>query len=140
MDQPSSKPAHSPTEPAPIDQTKLDLDHILTHAGGDPELLVQLCRVFLNELPIRMESLQSALKKDSNLGVQRSVQQMRNVLLVVGSGPLSVTAERLEAAARSGRKQRVQREFKRLARQVQLLVPQVQRLMLEVSIPRSAVQ
>jgi HPt (histidine-containing phosphotransfer) domain-containing protein len=140
MNQSSSKSAHSQTESASIEQITLDCDHILTHAGGDPELLIQLCGAFLNELPVRMESLHSALKDRNSPGVQRAVQQLRNCLIIFGSTPLSLTAEMLEAAVRSGRKRQMQRECKRLKRQVQILVPQVQRLMLEMSTPRSAVQ
>lgn len=140
MNQPSGKPTHSEAGSAPIEYITLDCDHIMTQAGGDPELLIQLCSVFLNELPLHMESLRSAIKARNNLLTERALQQLHNCLLVFGSGTVCFTAESLEAAVRSGRNQQVRREWKRLDREVQILVPQVQRLMLEMATPRSAVQ
>jgi hypothetical protein len=141
MNQTSGKPTHSRS--ASIEHFMLDCDHILTHAGGDPELLIQLCGNFLNELPMRMESLHSAIRDRNNLGTlstERALQQLRNCLIVFGSGPVSFTAEALDTAVRGGHIRQVQREWKRLDRQVQILVPQVQRLMLEMAMPKSAVQ
>jgi hypothetical protein len=139
MNQTTSKPTHSQTESETLDIT-LDCDHILTHAGGDPELLIQLCSVFLNELPMRMETLQSAIAAGNSLPTERALQQLRNCLMVFGSGPVSFTAEMLESAVRGGRVRQVRREWKQLDQQIQILVPQVQRLMLEMATPKSAVQ
>lgn len=138
MNQPSSKPTQA--ESAGIEPITLDFDRILTHAGGDPALLMQLCSTFLNELPIRMKSLHDAIKNRANPGIGRALQQLRNCLIVFGSGPVSFTAELLEAAVRGEHAREVQCELKRLERQLQILVPQVQRLMLETATPKSAVQ
>jgi hypothetical protein len=138
MNQPSSKPTQA--ESPRIEPITLDFDHILTHAGGDPALLMQLCSIFLNELPMRMQYLHTALKGSSNQGTGRALEQLRNCLIVFGSGPVSVTAELLEAAVRGGCAREVQRELKHLEWQLQILVPQVQRLMLEMAVPKSAVQ
>lgn len=124
MNLPSSKPMHSANESAPLELIALDCDHILTHAGGDPELLIQLCCIFLNELPVRIESLRSGIKDRNRSLTERALQQLRNCLMVFGAGRI----------------RQVQREWKCLDRQVQLLVPQVQRLMLEMATPKSAVQ
>ena len=127
-------------ESTPIESIILDCDHILTHAGGDPVLLMQLCGTFLDELPMRIQSLDNAIKLRNRLGTGRALQQLRNCLIVFGSGQVSVTAEMLDAAVRSGRFRQVQLEWKRLHQQLRLLVPQVQRLMLEMAVPKSAVQ
>jgi hypothetical protein len=140
MNQPSSKPMQSSTDAVPMEDVRLDCDHALTHAGGDPELLMQLCNVFLHELPICMESLRSAIKLGHEPGAERALQRLRNCLILFGSGPVSRTAETLEAAVRAKRVRRVRQEWKRLECQLQILVPQVQRLMLEISTPRSPVQ
>ena len=118
----------------------LDCDHILTHAGGDPALLIQLCGAFLNDLPMRMETLGAAIHEGNNLTIERSLQQLRNCLIVFGSGQISFAAQTLEAAVRGGRTRQIRCEWKRLECVVQMLVPQVQRLMLEMATPRSAVQ
>jgi hypothetical protein len=140
MNQPSSKPTHSVTEPVPIEDITLDCDHILTHAGGDTKLLMQLCDKFLHELPVPVKSLRDAIKQRNHVAAGRTLQQLRNCLIVFGSGQVSVTAEALQAAVHSGRTRQAQREWKRLERQLQLLVPQVQRLMLEMSTPRTPLQ
>ena len=140
MNQSSSKPTHSLAESAPIENITLDCDNILTHAGGDTELLIHLCAAFLNELPIRMESLQTAMTHPNYLGIERALQQLRNCLTVFGSGQISFTAEALGAAIRAGKAQQMKREWKRLQRQLAYLVPQVQRLMLEMSNPGPIVQ
>lgn len=140
MNQPSSKPPQSSTEFAPIEDITLDCDHILTHAGGDTVLLMQLCESFLYQLPPRVESLRSAIKGRNHLATMRALQQFRNCLVVFGSGQVSFMVEALEAAVHTGRTRQVQREWKRLEHQLQLLIPQVQRLMLEISTPRTPLQ
>jgi len=140
MNEPIAKPMQPSTGSAPIEPLTLDCDHLLTHAGGDPRLLIQLCGIFLNELPTRMESLRSAIKERNHPRTERALQQLRNSLLVIGPGHLSFTAEILEGAVRARRTRQIQREWKRLEDQMQILVPQVQFLMLEVDTPRCAVQ
>ena len=139
MTEPASKSAQSSTESVSQGFT-LDCDHILIQAGGDPELLMQLCETFLRELPVPVESLRDAIQQRSYPAASRALQQLRNCLVVFGSGPLSSTAEALEAALHAGRVRQVQREWKCLQSHIQLLVPQVQRLMLETSTPTTRLQ
>ncbi len=118
----------------------LDCDHALNHAGGDPELLMQLCRRFLSELPWCIELLGSAIAARDHQLAGRALLQLQSCILVFGSGHAAVTAEILESAIRNRRSRRVQGEWARLKAQLQHLVPQVQRLMLEMSTPRTLVQ
>jgi hypothetical protein len=140
MNQPLSKPTPCSSQSMTGETITLDYDHILTHAGGDPDLLMQLCAIFLNELPIHMESLCIAMKKRGTLPAQRALLRLSNCLMLFGPGPLSSTMEAMEVAIRSDRKRPLRREWLRLQLQLQNLVPQVQRLMLEVSTPKCAVQ
>jgi len=140
MNQPSPKSTQSLTESVVIADIRLDCDYLLTHAGGDPELLLQLCENFLHELPTHMESLHMAIKQRNHLSAGRAVQRLRNCLIVFGSGPLSLATETLEAAVQARRVRQSEREWKRLESQLHLLVPQVQRLMLEMSTPRTPLQ
>ena len=103
-------------------------------------LLMQLCGGFLDELPVRIDAMHKAIKQRNGLVVGRALQQLHNCLIVFGAGQLSAAAENLEATLRDGRISQVQREWKRLQQQLQSVVPQVQRLMLEVATPTSAVQ
>ncbi len=140
MNQPSSKPMHCSTELIPIEDITLDCDHILNYAGGDPELLMQLCGSFLHELPIHLDCLRDAIKQHNHFAAGLALQHLRNCLIVFGSGQISFTAETLEAAVHARRTRQAQREWKRLERQLQSFVPQVQRLMLEMSTPRTLLQ
>jgi HPt (histidine-containing phosphotransfer) domain-containing protein len=140
MNQPSSKPTQSSTNSLPIEDIALDCDRILTQAGGDTELLMQLCGNFLHELPMRMDSLSTAIKANNNLAAGRALQQLRNCLVIFGSPQLSCTATVLEAAVHAQRARQAQRESKRLECQLQRLTSQVQRFMLEISAPTTPVQ
>jgi hypothetical protein len=140
MNLPSSKSTHRLNESAPVEHITLDCEHILTHAGGDLDRLIQLCGNFLNELPMRVESLNHAIRDRNNPGIERALAQLRKCLMVFGSGQVSFTVETLQAAVCGGRARQVKREWKRLESQLQVLVPQVQRLMLEMATPKTAVQ
>lgn len=140
MNQPSAKLMQSSTKSALVEDITLDCDHVLSYAGGDPELLMQLCGNFLRELPIHLQSLRGAINQRNHVAAGLALQQLGNRLLVFGSGQISFTAEMLGAAVRARRTRQAQREWKRLERQFQLLVPQVQHLMLEMSTPKTLLQ
>lgn len=118
----------------------LDCDYALNHAGGDPELLMQLCRAFLGELPWCVERLGCAIAARDHQFAGRALLQLQSCIMVFGSGHAAVTAEILENAIRNRRSRQVQSEWKRLQAQLQHLVPQVQCLMLEMSTPLTLVQ
>jgi hypothetical protein len=118
----------------------LDCDYALNHAGGDPELLMRICRAFLDELPLRMVQLHSAIIDRDLHRAGRALLQLQSCIMVFGSGHASVTAEILENAIRDRRSRQVQRGWARLQGQLQHLVPQVQRLMLEMATPRTPIQ
>jgi hypothetical protein len=118
----------------------LDCDHALNHAGGDPELLMQLCRTFLCDLPWCIERLDCVIAVRDQQLAGRALLQLQSCILVFGRGHASVTAEILENAIRHRRSRQVRGEWARLQAQLQHLVPQVLRLMLEMSTPRTLVQ
>jgi hypothetical protein len=128
------------TEAASPHFIALDCDYALNHAGGDPELLMQLCRTFLGELPWCIERLGCAIAARDHLLAGRALLQLQSCIMVFGSGHAVVTAELLENAIRYRRSRQVKGEWSRLQAQLQHLVPQVQRLMLEMSTPRTLVQ
>ncbi|MGC2209844.1 MAG: Hpt domain-containing protein [Candidatus Korobacteraceae bacterium] len=128
------------TEAASPSFTALDCDHALNHAGGDPELLMQLCRAFLSELPWCIEQMDRALAARNHQLAGRALLQLQSCIMVFGAGHAAVTAEILENAIRNRRVRQVRSEWTRLQAQLQQLVPQVQRLMLEMSTPRTLIQ
>lgn len=140
MNQTLPKPAQRPTKSEPIEPVTIDGDHILTYAGGDSEQLILLCASFLYELPMHMLTLNNALKRSETLSAQRAVQNLSRCLIAFGSNPITLTVEALATALRYDRRKQARSEWLRLQRQLDLLVPQVQRLMLEVSSPRGSIQ
>ena len=125
---------------AGVEPIVLDCDHVLNHAGGDPELLIQLCYNFLHELPLRVEQLQHAIVARDYHRAGRALLQLQSCILVFGVGHASCTAEKLELALREHRYRRAKSEWDRLQLQLRDLVPQVQRLILEMVTPRTPVQ
>lgn len=122
------------------DPILLDCDHALNHVGGDPELLVHLCRVFLCELPVRVEELQANIAGRDYNRAGRALLQLQSCILVFGAGHASCTAEKLEFAIRNRRFRQMRSEWMCLQTQLQLLIPQVQRLLLEMATPHYAIQ
>jgi hypothetical protein len=137
MNQTSSKAAQRPPE---SESVTLDCDHILTYAGGDYGQLVLLCANFLYELPIHRLRLSNALARRETMAAECAVQHLSNCLIVFGSNPMVTTMETLTAALRLGRRKQARTEWLRLQTQLDVLVPQVQRLMLEVASPQGTVQ
>ena len=133
MNQTSSKPTERPLESEPV---ILDCDHILTYAGGDYGQLVLLCANFFQELPLHTQRVQAALKQRQTMAAECAVQHLGNCLMVFGSTAIASTLEALSTGLRYNRRKQVRSEWLRLQSQLDLLVPQVQRLMLEVATPR----
>lgn len=133
MNQTSSKPTDRLPESEPV---ILDCDHILTYAGGDYGQLVLLCANFFHELPLHTQRVQTALKRRETMAAECAVQHLGNCLMVFGSGAIASTLETLSAGLRYNRRKQVRSEWLRLQTQLDSLVPQVQRLMLEVATPR----
>src|SRR5450755_998173 len=117
------------TETASPHFIALDCDYALNHAGGDPELLMQLCRAFLSELPWCIERMGCAIAARDHQFAGRTLLQLRSCIMVFGAGHAATTAEILENAIRNRRARQVRSEWARLQAQLQHLVPQVQRLM-----------
>lgn len=135
MNETSSKPVARSRKPI-----TLDSNQILNQAGGDPQMMVQLCAMFLSNFPLHRDRFAGALQKKDYFGANRQLQQLRSCLLLFGPGRLSCTLDLLEDALRTRRVRQLQREYQMLKGELELLVPQVQRLMLEMSSPQTAVQ
>jgi hypothetical protein len=133
-------PQRATTQPAGAEPIVLDCDHILNHAGGDPELLIQLCYSFLNELPVHIEQFQYAIIQRDYQRAGCALLQLQGCIMVFGIGHASCTAERLEFALRERRYRPAKAQWDRLQLQLRQLVPQVQRLILEMVTPRTPVQ
>jgi hypothetical protein len=123
-----------------LENITLDGEHVLTYAGGDAGQLVLLCANFLVELPVYMERLTVSIRQREHISAAGYAQRLGSSLLVFGSEVITGTLAALETSLRCGRRRQILIEWRRLQRQLDCLVPQVQRLMLEVATPRGRVQ
>ncbi len=123
-----------------LENITLDGGHVLTYAGGDAAQLVLLCANFLSELPIHMERLTDSIRQREHISAAGNAQRLGSSLLVFGSEVITCTLAALETSLRCGRRRQAMIEWRRLQRQLDCLVPQVQRLMLEVATPRCRIQ
>ena len=128
------------TQHAAAEPIVLDSGQVLNHAGGDPELLIQLCYKFLDELPVRVEQFQHAIAQHDFHRAGLALLHLQSCIMVFGVGRASCTAEKLELALRERRYRPATREWDCLQLQLRELVPQVQRLILEIFKPRTPVQ
>lgn len=123
-----------------LENITLDGGHVLTYAGGDAGQLILLCANFLLELPLYTERLTASIRQREHIAAAASAQRLGNLLLVFGSDAITGTLGALETSLRCGRRRQALLEWRRVQRQLDCLVPQVQRLMLEVATPRGRVQ
>jgi hypothetical protein len=123
-----------------LENITLDGDHVLSYTGGDTGQLILLCANLLLELPIFMERLTVNIRQREHISAAGNAQRLGTSLLVFGSEAITGTLAALETSLRCGRRRQALIEWRRLQRQLDSLVPQVQRLMLEVASPRCRIQ
>ena len=111
-----------------LENITLDGGHVLTYAN------------FLLELPLYTERRTTSIRQREHIAAAASAQRLGNLLLVFGSDAITGTLGALETSLRCGRRRQALLEWRRVQRQLDCLVPQVQRLMLEVATPRGRVQ
>jgi len=128
----------SPGTPSPS-FVLLDGDYALHLAGGDSALLGRVCHAFLESLPLCMEDLAAALGSRNLRRAGRALLPLQSYLAAFGFGHGSCTAVQLEYAIQNRRLRQARRHWRRLRRQVRILAPQVEFLMLELYVPSGKV-
>jgi hypothetical protein len=118
--------------PAPI---LLDTYYAFSHVGGDSELLTQLCRAFLEDLPLCFDELRDAIARRSYCRAGAALLRLEGCIVIFGFGHASSTAQSLERAIYNRRRRQVLYLWRLLEEQLTFLVPQVQLLMLEIAPP-----
>ncbi len=83
------------------DAVKLfDRESALQRARGKPALLRQLVALFLGELPSALENIRAAATAHDGKQLERGAHRLKGAVLVLGAGPATLAAARLEEAGR----------------------------------------
>ena len=93
-------PDHSPTADAPISgaaiEEILELDRL--NGGG---VFAPFAHDFLEEVPIMLEQLRTAVRENDAIGLARSAHALRGACLNVGAEPMAAVSQELEALGAS---------------------------------------
>jgi HPt (histidine-containing phosphotransfer) domain-containing protein len=117
----------------------LDSDYALDQAGGDSELLARLCQAFLDSLPVCMEDFSRAIAHGDFHRAGIALLHLQSYMAAFGFGHVSCTALQLEYAVRNRRLRQTRKHWRQLRRQLRILAPQVQHLLLEMFVPSGTV-
>jgi HPt (histidine-containing phosphotransfer) domain-containing protein len=87
----------------PHDQTGvLDLDATMTRLKGDRDFLLTLFRVYIDDLPTKLEALELAAETRELEGLLRTAHSLKGASATIGAPAMREAAERVETSARSG--------------------------------------
>jgi CheY-like chemotaxis protein/HPt (histidine-containing phosphotransfer) domain-containing protein len=124
--QPAAETAE-PTSPAPADDAiaTFDRETALGRVGGDPTLLDDLMRLFVeDEGPRLSAALREGVERGDRSAVRRHAHSLKSSLALLGADAVATTCARLEAAADSAPTQQlvdlvasVEHDLQRLVRQ-----------------------
>lgn len=73
----------------------------LNRIGGDEDLLLDLCNIFLEESPKLMQKLQQAVAAGDSDGVMRAAHSLKGESSYLGAGGTSQAARQLEEMGRN---------------------------------------
>jgi HPt (histidine-containing phosphotransfer) domain-containing protein len=90
------------TAPASIKVSSiLDSDGALARLDGDKELLSEICDIFIEESPQRMERLKNALDNNNIVLVEREAHSLKSTAANIGAGLLRDSTQHVEVVARN---------------------------------------
>ena len=125
IEQTLSDVAHTPVATAtatPVAPTESwDKTEALDRIGGDEELLMELCQIFLEESPKLLEKLRQAVAAGDSDGVSRAAHSLKGESSYLGAGPTSQAARQLEEMGRGKDLSRASETLAVLEREVAVL-------------------
>ncbi|MCK9240779.1 Hpt domain-containing protein [Desulfocurvus sp.] len=87
----------------PLDQTGvLDLEATMARLKGDRDFLLTLFRVYIDDLPAKLEALEQAAAQRELEGLLRTAHSLKGASATIGAPAMREAAERVENSARSG--------------------------------------
>ncbi len=85
-----------------VDGAAVDEADALKLAGGDPELMRELARIFLAELPVKVDVLRNAAAAGDTERIRQAAHALKGSAAAVGGRPAADASSRLESLGRSG--------------------------------------
>ena len=89
------------TNPDVLDPAVLDNLRQLT-APGEPDVLLEVLQLFLDEAPRRLERLQAAWREANGHEMQRAAHSLKGSSGNIGAGAMMAVCHRIDDLARAG--------------------------------------
>ena len=129
---PIATPEAGPTEPvsAPTVAASpvLDRDALYDQVGDDPELLLKIVGLFLDDSRTVLAGLLEGLSQNDNDAIQRGAHRLKGALLTLGANPAAEVARELEHLGRSGTLDGADTVLHNLQRELAALQPELEAL------------
>jgi signal transduction histidine kinase/DNA-binding NarL/FixJ family response regulator len=97
----ASASVSAPPESAPVVGT-LDAKDLLNRVGGNPTVLRDVARIFLEDTPKRMSAIRRAIAREDGEALARAAHALRGSVGMLGAEEIAEDARQIEAMGRSG--------------------------------------
>jgi CheY-like chemotaxis protein len=111
------------TPPSPLDRTRL-----LATLAGDEALMADIVRVSLDDCPVVLNSLKTAVARKEITAIQRSAHTLKGIAGHLSASALSDAAAALERIAAEGRPDGVDAAWRRVEAEAALLLDALRRM------------
>ena len=103
-----------------------DASNLLHRIGGDRQLVKEILLEFLQDLPIRLESLKESILQNDLIQVRRHAHSVKGAAMNIVAPALIEIASQLESSARKGQKKEFETLVPQLEQQFQLLKVEIE--------------
>jgi signal transduction histidine kinase/DNA-binding response OmpR family regulator len=103
----------------------IDHELLMESSCGDPALAADLIRMYLDQSPIRIAELQSALDSNDRGAMERAAHQLRGSLGTIGASHVVEVATRLEELSRSAALEALADALAELEREMTRVLPEL---------------
>jgi signal transduction histidine kinase/DNA-binding response OmpR family regulator len=103
----------------PADQVPIELTNALSTVDGDHALLQEMIQVFLDDYPVKIDALRSAIAQGAAQALERTAQSLTDTLGLFGRTAASELADELETLGRAGHVRGAAAILRRLERELQ---------------------
>ena len=81
----------------------IDVDLALTFTAGDREMLISISEVFLQEAPLQLQAVGSAVEQGDAVQAGKAAHTLKGSVNIFGAAAAAAAAGRVEGAAEAGR-------------------------------------
>ena len=113
------------TPPRPV---TFDLDDLSRRAGGDPELVLDIVKVFLEDCPTRLEEIGAAVARRDAAALRAAAHTLKGAASYLSARAVVDAALCLETLGKEGRVAETARVYEELRAHVAALVHDLQQL------------